>query len=77
MPSPQMPLARSETLQFRFEVFNAANHPNFADPATSLTANQLNASLQPIPGTGAFGTINSTRSSIDMRELQFSLKSIF
>ena len=68
----------SKYLQFRFEVFNAANHPNFADPNASLSANQLNSStLQPIPGTGAFGTINSTRSSIDMRELQFSLKFIF
>ena len=31
----------------------------------------------PIPGTGSFGTITSTRAGIDMRELQFSLKVIF
>lgn len=51
-------------LQLRFEAFNFLNHPNFADPNMSLSAN-------------AFGTINNTRSSIDMRELQFSLKLVF
>jgi hypothetical protein len=70
--------AENKLLQFRFEIFNAANHPNFADPATSLASNQVNSStLQAIPGTGSFGTINATRSNIDMRELQFSLKFVF
>jgi hypothetical protein len=68
----------NKLLQFRFEIFNAANHPNFADPATSLASNQVNSStLEAIPGTGSFGTINATRSNIDMRELQFSLKFVF
>jgi hypothetical protein len=64
-------------LQFRFETFNAANHPNWGDPGVSLNANRLDASGIPIPGTGAFGQITSTRAGIDMRELQFSLKLIF
>ncbi len=64
-------------LQFRFECFNCANHPNFADPATSLSADRLDASGIPILGSGAFGTITSTRGGIDMRQLQFSLKLIF
>jgi hypothetical protein len=64
-------------LQFRFEAFNAANHPNWGDPGVSLNANQLTTAGVPIPGTGAFGQITSTRSGIDMRELQFSLKLIF
>jgi Carboxypeptidase regulatory-like domain/TonB dependent receptor len=64
-------------LQFRFECFNCANHPNFGDPGTDLTSNQTNAAGFPIPGTGNFGEITSTRTGIDMRELQFSLKFIF
>jgi hypothetical protein len=30
-----------------------------------------------VPGTGTFGRITSTRTGIDMRQLQFSLKLIF
>jgi hypothetical protein len=62
-------------LQFRFEAFNALNHPNLGDPNTTLANDALNASGVAIPGTGSFGSITSTRS--DMRELQFSLKLIF
>ncbi len=51
-------------LQFRFEAFNFLNHPNFGDPSTRLSAND-------------FGAINTTRSGINMRELQFSLKLTF
>ena len=64
-------------LQFRFEAFNAANHPVWGDPGVLLNANRLTAAGVPIPGTGAFGQITTTRNGIDMRELQFSLKLIF
>jgi hypothetical protein len=64
-------------LQFRFEIFNALNHPNFADPSLSLVGNQLTSAGLAIPGTGSFGVISATRGGIDMRELQFSLKFIF
>jgi hypothetical protein len=65
-------------LQFRFEAFNAANHPSWGDPGVNLNANRLDGTTGvPIPGTGTFGQITSTRSGIDMRELQFSLKLIF
>jgi hypothetical protein len=47
---------------------------DFGDPNTSLASATLTAAGVPIPGTGRFGTITSTRGGIDMRELQFSLK---
>jgi len=64
-------------LQFRFEAFNVLNHPSFGDPNTTLSNSVLNSSGVPILGSGAFGTIRSTRGGIDMRELQFSLKLVF
>ena len=64
-------------LQFRFECFNCANHPNFADPGERLSYNKLDANGFAIPGTGTFGAITATRTGIDMRQLQFSLKLVF
>jgi hypothetical protein len=57
-------LSERKHLQFRFESFNFLNHPNFGDPNTNRSA-------------GGFGTITRTRSGINMREMQFSLKFIF
>jgi hypothetical protein len=53
------------------------NHPNFGDPNLTLGNNKVGSDQVPIVGTGSFGTISNTRSGIDMRELQFSLKLIF
>jgi hypothetical protein len=66
-----------EYLQFRFECFNCANHPNFGDPFNSLASNRADANGVPIPGTGNFGVITTTRAGIDMRQMQFSLKFVF
>ncbi len=55
-------IAEGHELQFRFEGFNFANHPNWGNPNTS----RLNS---------GFGTISGTR--VNMRELQFGLKYIF
>lgn len=49
-------------LQFRFEAFNAANHPNWGNPNANIASN-------------TFGVITGTRNN--MRNLQLALKFIF
>ncbi len=49
-------------LQFRWEMFNTLNHPNWGDPNTNFFS-------------GGFGTIASTRTA--MRQMQFALKLVF
>jgi hypothetical protein len=56
------PIHERLRLQFRAELFNIFNHPNFNNPAATF-------------GTGAFGNITST--SVDNREIQFGLKLLF
>jgi len=57
----EMALHESMRLQFRFDVFNMLNHPNFNLPNR-------------IFGSSTFGTITSAQ---DPRELQFALKLMF
>ncbi len=52
----------SQYLQFRWESFNATNHPNWGNPDSSIFSN-------------TFGVITGTRTS--MRQQQFALKYIF
>ena len=54
-------IAETMSMQFRFESFNFANHPNWNDPNSN-------------PRSGQFGIINSAR---EMRTNQFALKFIF
>jgi hypothetical protein len=53
------PLKERRNLEFRFEVFNMPNHPDWGIPNTNATST-------------SFGKITTT--AIDMRELQFALK---
>jgi hypothetical protein len=55
-------ITESHRLEFRFEVFNMPNHPNWGDPNTTRVSVD-------------FGKVRSTRTS--MRELQFGLKYMF
>jgi hypothetical protein len=56
------PIKERLRLQFRAELFNLLNHPNFNNPAGVF-------------GAAAFGNITST--STDNREIQFALKLAF
>jgi hypothetical protein len=64
-------------VQLRLDAFNAFNRPNFGDPGNGVNADHLDANSVPIPGTGSFGRITSTKTGVDMRELQISLKLVF
>jgi len=55
-------ITENHKLEFRFEVFNAPNHPNWGQPGTTLR-------------TPTFGVIGSTRT--DPRDIQLALKYSF
>jgi hypothetical protein len=69
----------SKYLQLRIECFNLLNTPNWADPNTNLSQSDWQSAPGniPTPGSGAFGTINSIRGTVPMRQLQFALKFVF
>jgi hypothetical protein len=56
------PIREGHQIQFRFEAFNLANHPNWDTPGFNLDR-------------ADFGKIRNTRTA--MRELQFALKYVF
>ncbi|MGH9769517.1 MAG: TonB-dependent receptor domain-containing protein [Blastocatellia bacterium] len=68
----------SKSLQFRFEAFNAPNHPNWGNPGTGIPKEERlepNGTIRVIPANANFGKITGMRGT--MRELQFGLKLIF
>jgi hypothetical protein len=71
----QMPYKETHRLQFRFEAFNALNHPNWGMPSLNI----LSGAAQPgQPATAAhqnFGVVSSTSGA--MRQLQLGLKYSF
>jgi hypothetical protein len=70
----EFPISERFRLQFRTEIFNIANHPNFNAPGFGgngvvAISNSLNYT------SSAFGEIGSTRDgAYDAREIQFALK---
>ncbi len=64
----------NKNLQFRFEAFNAANHPNWGNPGTGQPK-EIRADGTVVAANANFGRITGMRGT--MRELQFALKLIF
>lgn len=64
-------------LQFRAELFNALNHPNFAQPAATFQQGLTNSAASVVTGTptSTFGQITDTAN--DPRQIQFGVKLIF
>ena len=60
-------LGEERTLQFRTEVFNLANHPNFAVPSGVVSFTNAAGAVSP-----TWGRITSTVTS--SRQIQFGLK---
>ncbi len=60
-------ITERDVLQFRFEGFNFANHPNWGNPGTLWGQN--------VTPSSSFGVISST--AVAMRQLQFGLKYVF
>ena len=63
-------LGESGSVEFRWELFNLFNRPNFGSPA--LTVFDRTGTLQ----TDA-GEITSTKDSVPSRQIQFALKIVF
>jgi hypothetical protein len=73
-------ISESFNIQFRMEVFNILNHPNFAVPGPGDGNTDIfdgtGASLNPLLGNG--GTAGQlVRTTIPERQIQFALKFIF
>ncbi|MBS1807824.1 MAG: carboxypeptidase regulatory-like domain-containing protein [Acidobacteria bacterium] len=70
--------AEGKSLQFRFEAFNAANHPNWGNPGTGQPKEirrNADGTTTTIAANANFGKITGMRGA--MRQLQFGLKLIF
>ena len=59
-------------IQFRAEIFNILNHPNFAPPVQGVNTDIFDGTGAPNPAAGLL-----TRTTTTAREIQFALKIIF
>ncbi len=73
------PIAESKTLQFRAEVFNLSNTPNYAQPGAGISGYASNPITAGTAATNAgnFGYVTATSPLYTPREIQFALKLLF
>jgi hypothetical protein len=75
------PITEKRKLQFRTEIFNITNHPNFNAPGfggNGVVAISGSTDYTNTTNTTSFGEIGSTRDApYDPRQIQFALKFIF
>jgi hypothetical protein len=64
------PVTEQVSIQFRFEVFNILNRPNFLPPSSATGANFANQ----VTSTGNFGQSAGT---LNARNIQFGLKVVW
>jgi hypothetical protein len=77
----EFPLYEPLRLQFRAEMFNALNHPNFADPVGSLQSSQFGYSTamlsQDLGRGGLNGGLNPLYQVGGTRSIQLALRMVF
>jgi hypothetical protein len=70
-----MPYKEGHSLQFRFEAFNALNHPNWSMPNLNIRSGAVRPGLPSNAARQNFGVVTNT--STAMRQIQFGLKYMF
>jgi hypothetical protein len=72
------PVTEKTRLEFRAEIFNLTNHPNFSPPGFSGNGVVAAPGSLNYESPTTFGVITSTRDGLnDQREIQFALKFYF
>jgi outer membrane receptor protein involved in Fe transport len=71
----RMPYKEGHSLQFRFEAFNALNHPNWQMPNLNIRSGAARPGMPDTAARQNFGVVTNT--SMAMRQIQFGLKYLF
>jgi hypothetical protein len=71
----RMPYKEGHSLQFRFEAFNALNHPNWQMPNLNIRSGAARPGMPDTAARQNFGVVTAT--STAMRQIQFGLKYLF
>jgi hypothetical protein len=71
----RMPYKEGHVLQFRFEAFNALNHPNWQMPNLNILAGPAQPGMPNTAAHQSFGVVTAT--STPMRQIQLGLKYMF